>query len=155
MKKLLWTLLMVGMILPVTFPASAAKPEPIGDRINIFESGNQSFTPETPFHIAHGWSIDPRMGYPIARFSFELEIDGVSVEADFVETEFFHGADDPLRRLWVHNFPGGMTGEVEFTGRWFAPCQYAVDYGGYPGPCPDPIEVVEAKTTVVQVTFTP
>jgi hypothetical protein len=47
-----------------------------------------------------------------------------------------------------------MTGVQLFNGHWFAPCPWAVDNGFYEGPCLNPGEIVEAWTTLVEVTFT-
>ncbi len=154
MKKLLLVLLVVGMALPLAAPASAAEPEPIGDRINIYAPEGyppspQTFSAGAPFHIRHGWQPDPTNGYPIGLFSFELEMDGQPVQTDFVLT--YRDDENRLVRQWVHNFPAGMTGEHVFTGHWFAPsCPWAVDEG----PCRNPGEIVEAWTTEVEVKFT-
>jgi hypothetical protein len=153
MKRVLLTLLLVCMVLPMAAPASAARPAPVGDRINIYVGGSpQTFPAGAPFHIRHGWQPDPTEGWPIGLFSFELEIDGQPVEADFVLT--YRDDESRLVRQWVHNFRGGMTGDHVFTGHWLAPCLWAVDAGLYPGPCRNPGEIVEAWTTVVEVTFT-
>jgi hypothetical protein len=149
MKKLVLALLVVGMALPLAAPAGAAGPEPIGDRINIYVGGSpQTFSAGAPFHIRHGWQPDPTAGLPIGLFSFELEMDGQAVDADFVLT--YRDDEGRLVRQWVHNFPAGMTGVHTFTGHWFAPsCPWAVDEG----PCRNPGEIVEAWTSEVVVTF--
>jgi hypothetical protein len=153
MKKLVLALLIVAMALPLAAPAGAEAPAPVGPRINIYLGGSpQTFPANEPFHIRHGWQPDPTDGYPIGLFSFELEIDGQPVEADFVLT--YRNDENLLVRQWVHNFPAGMTGIHEFTGHWFAPCPAAVDAGLYEGPCLNPGEIVEAWTTLVEVTFT-
>ena len=56
---------------------------------------------------------------------------------------------------WVYNYPEGMTGVHTFTGHWLGPCKVLVDTGLYPGPCDKPMEVIEAGTHTLQVTFIP
>lgn len=155
MKKMLLTLLLVCMVLPLVVPVSAARPQPVGEQIGLWIEDPMDFPEGEPFHIAHGWTIDPSAGYPVGKFAFDLEIDGVPVDADFVLREYIPGEEEPLLRLWVHNFPDGMSGSHSFTGHWFAPCQYVVDYGDYPGPCPDPREVVQVRSSTRVVEFTP
>lgn len=155
MKKRLLTLALVCLALTLAGTASAAKPEPVGDRLSIFDSGSQEWPAGTPFHIMHGWQIDPSDGYPISRFWFEMEIDGDAAEPDYIERVYVRGEDEPLRQRSVFNFPEGMTGYHEFNGHWFAPCGYAVDHDLYPGPCDGRFDPIEAKTEFVQVTFTP
>lgn len=48
-----------------------------------------------------------------------------------------------------------MTGVHTFTGHWLGPCKVLVDTGLYPGPCAKPMQVVEAATESLQVTFIP
>jgi hypothetical protein len=146
--------LFVGRALPPEL-IRATLPEPIGAEISIWESGSQVFAANTPFHIDHGWQVDPTTGYPIGKFLFVLEIYGSRVEPDYVHTTFVRGTDEPLQRLWVYNFPDGMSGSQEFTGHWFAPCGYVVEYGEYQEDCPDPFTIVEARVSTVEVEFGP
>lgn len=153
MRKLVLALLIVAMALLMAAPAGAEAPAPVGERIDIYLSEpSQTFPPNEPFHVRHGWRPDPTDGYPIGLFSFELEIDDQPVEADFILT--YRDDGNRLVRQWVHNFPGGMTGVHDFTGHWFAPCPAAVDAGLYEGPCLNPGEIVEAWTASAEVTFT-
>lgn len=155
MRRLRWALLTIAVLLPLAGTVCATKPEPIGDPLSIFESGYQEFPAGSPFHIKHGFSIDPSEGYPISKFWFELEIDGQLIEPDYIDRFYVPGDDDPLYQRSVYNFPDGMTGTHGFSGHWFAPCQWAVDYGLDPGPCDGRFDPVEIKTTWVEVTFVP
>jgi hypothetical protein len=58
-----------------------------------------------------------------------------------------------LNRLWLFNFPAGMTGTHEFTARWIAPCETAVEELGYPAPCATPNEGVVALERSLTVEF--
>ena len=113
-------------------------------------------TPDTypagaPFHIQHGWLTAPKDAPP-GNFDFQLEMDGVYQSHDFYSVV---GGQDALSITWLFNYPDGMSGVRTFTGHWFAPCQYAVELGMYPGPCPSPNMPVEAYTRTLTVTFTP
>jgi hypothetical protein len=136
----------------------AADTQPVGDRINVLLGFPASYPANTPFHIRHGWGLLPHVEAGI--FSFELDVDGVPREEDFV----LRFAVPPgltglpnviLVRTWVHNFAAGMTGTHTFTGHWIAPCDQADDVGEYTGPCRTPNEPVEAITRSLTVTFTP
>jgi hypothetical protein len=82
-------------------------------------------------------------------------VDGVSRREAFVERTVVSGDPDLLTRIWVFNFPEGMTGTHTFTGHWLGPCQGLVDEGFIPGPCGRPNEKVEAFAQSLTVTFTP
>jgi hypothetical protein len=154
MKRLFLTLLIIGTILSVSVPASAGRPEPIGEKISLWSDESISFPAGEPFHISHGHILDPTDGYPIGTYSFEVEVDGRPAVADFVLTEYLPASDYPLYRLWVYNFPDGMSGTHTFTGRWFAPCEAAVNEGRCEGPCPNPSAPVETRSSFVVVDFT-
>jgi hypothetical protein len=82
-------------------------------------------------------------------FSFELEVDGTYAQLDFIET-FIDESSDPatLTKLFVFNFPAGMTGSHTFNGHWLSPCYV------YDDDCSGPLEIVE-RDTEVKVDFVP
>jgi len=134
---------------------AAKRKEPIGERINVYLGTPTEFPAGDPFHISHGWFLIPGEG-PLGRFDFQLEVDGVPRDEDFVWRTVLHSQDPRyLRWEWVYNFPEGMTGTHTFTGRWFVPCRYAVDNMGFPGPCSTPNVPVEISTYSLTVTFVP
>jgi hypothetical protein len=155
MKKNLFFLMLIG-ILVMAVPVAAKGKEPVGEKISVFPPGTPSeFPAGAPFHISHGWLLDPGEGPP-GRFDFDLEVDGVLRDEDFVSrTVDRSGVSESLLWIWVHNFPDGMTGTHTFTGRWLAPCQYAVDNMGFPGPCSMPNAKVEVLSNSLTVTFLP
>jgi hypothetical protein len=155
MKKLslLVTILVIATLLIVT-PVFADRDAPVGDRIGLFFSDSMEFTAGAPFHIRHGW-IQSSEDDAIGIFDFALEVDEVFQREDFKMFSAISGDPDLLNRFWVYNFPNGMTGIHTFTGHWFAPCQYAVDELGYPGPCATPNEKVETRTSTLTITFGP
>jgi hypothetical protein len=114
----------------------------VGERLNIYDSGSQTFPAGSPFHIAHGWTFDSLEERP-ELFDFQLQVDGVYQEQDIIEMK------PGESRLYVFNFPAGMTGIHAFTGHWLLPCWAIYDE------CSDPDEIIEARTSNVMVTFVP
>ena len=156
MKKhiLLITVLVIMALLAMATPAFADRNVPVGDRIGLFFGSSMEFTSGAPFHIRHGWIQSSEDG-AIGVFDFALEVDGTLQREDFKMFSAVSGNPDLLSRIWVYNFPNGMTGIHTFTGHWFAPCQYAVDFLNYPGPCATPNQKVETSTRSLTVTFVP
>jgi hypothetical protein len=140
-------------------PAATKPKEPVGQPISVLQGSPTSVPAGAPFHIRHGWGLGATE-HPeqIGIFSFQLDVDGVPRDADYVvrETEPapVTAYDYPLlTRAWVHNFPEGMTGTHTFTGHWITPCGVAVEELGYPGPCRTANEPVVAFTRSVTVNF--
>ena len=156
MKKqpVLISICLIVALLVTTIPSVAsAHTGLVGERIFVYD-GSIEFPAGTPFHIFHGW-VQTSDDEAIGIFGFELEIDGVLQGEDFKMFSADSGNPDTLWRLWAYNFPDGMTGTHTFTGHWYAPCQYAVDWLDYPGPCATPNAKVENKTRTLVVTFVP
>jgi hypothetical protein len=61
-RKVLFALLMVWLVVFLAVPVSAAKPEPVGEPISLWFEDPMDFTAGEGFHIAHGRSIDPTAG---------------------------------------------------------------------------------------------
>lgn len=135
--KRLYLLLIVLCALLVAVPASAAKPEMLGEQINIFTHTPDEYPAGEPFHIVHGWEGLPLGEIQPGKFDFKLYVDGEFVNEDFVEREVSQSDEGPLLlMLWVHNFPGGLeTGSHTFDGYWYSSCGYAVEMGYIDGPC--------------------
>ncbi len=155
--KLRVVLLILLVALVLAAPAAAKQHEPTGERISLYFEV-QDFPENEPFYIAHGWQVGTGedFPYPVGLWRFRLEVDGQLQAADFVQRSVDTSTTPPQHTLlWVHNFPGGMTGEHTFTGYWLATCQYLVDQGIIPGPCDDPDEVMTAATRTASVTFLP
>jgi hypothetical protein len=139
MKKQLFfvTMILMAAILVMTAPAAAALKTPVGERIYV-NADDQSFPPGEPFHIMHGWIFFPAPGEGMrGLYRFDLEVDGVYEEADFV---VYAVQDGVLGIHWVFNYPGGMTGTHTFTGHWIAPCKAFEEWFG---PCANPVEELE------------
>lgn len=128
--------------LQTTFLPIAARLQPVGARINIYNSGPQTFPANAPFHITHGWLLSIEDTQP-ELFDFKLQVDGVYKKVDIIEVRLGE------YRQYVYNFPEGMTSVHTFTGHWFAPCRAVYDN------CVDPDEIIETGTTTVDVFFTP
>jgi hypothetical protein len=155
MKKqsLLVTVLVLVALLAMTTPVFAAEKGPTGEKIRLY-FGDTVLPAGAPFYIEHGWVQTSEDG-AIGVFDFKLEVDGVLLQEDFKMFSAVSGDPDVLWRLWRYNFPDGMTGMHTFTGHWIAPCQYAVDWLEYPGPCVTPNAKVETSSRSVTVTFVP
>jgi hypothetical protein len=152
MKKIV-TFLLILTLLAIATPAAADKNEPVGERINVLHGYPTTYQAGVPFHIHHGWQILSNTD-AIGIYDFDLEIDGVWVEEDFISRWVESGDPDTLHRGWWYNFADGMTGTHTFVGHWIGPCQPLVDVGEYSGPCTKPNEKVEITRTLT-VTFTP
>jgi hypothetical protein len=160
MKKITVFLTLLALLM-AAIPLAAQAVERVGEPINLLIGEPTGLAAGEAFHIAHGWSTEdtepacPPPPAPIGSFDFHLEVDGVLREADGIE-QTVGGSDGCLEftLVWVHNFPDGLAaGTHTFTGRWFAPCQFAVDRGLYPGPCPSPVTKVEVETIDLTVNF--
>jgi hypothetical protein len=156
MKKfsLFITVLSIVVLLTLAISYSAlAGPEPVGERISFWDPPSE-FTAGAPFNIRHGWTLTSN-GEALGIYDFKLEVDGVLVREDFKMVSAESGSPDTLRKNWVYNFPDGMTGTHTFTGHWYAPCQFAVDQLGYPGPCATPNDQVDSDSRTMTINFVP
>ena len=141
--------LIFGAVLAIgvaPLPAAATTNEPVGPPINILVGVPTTFPAATPFHIMHGWGLDPSTD-AVGKFSFALEVDGTDRPEDFVLRSVITGSPDLLARTWVFNFPYGMTGTHTFVGHWLAPCYVTA------GPYSNPNAVVEVDRHTLTVTF--
>jgi hypothetical protein len=153
MKKLI-PLLVILLLLAVAVPVAAKAHERIGDQINVLIGTPTTFAVGDPFHIAHGWLLAPEEK-PVSAFRFQLEVDGVVREPDFIERSAEGGAGGASHTLvWVYNFPEGLSGTHTFTGHWMGRCQVLVDLGYIPGPCVDPKAYVDHYSADLTVDFT-
>lgn len=155
MKKtaLFVTVLLIIALVAYTTPVAADRDAPIGERIRV-RNASIEFPANAPFYFQHGW-IQPSSDSAIGVFDFALEVDGIFQREAYKGFSAASGEPDLLSRIWVYNFPAGMTGTHTFTGHWYAPCQYAVDNLGYLDPCPTPNLKVETNTRSLIVTFNP
>jgi hypothetical protein len=149
-------ILLVLILFVITTPVAAKARVLVGERVHLGVSGGDpttEFPADEPFHILHGWRLESGTKR-INLYNFELDVDGVRVEEDFI---FRWSEPEDLKYLnigWAYNFPDGMAaGEHVFTGHWYGPCQPLVDNGDYEGPCAQPNEVVEALMLEIQITF--
>jgi tetratricopeptide (TPR) repeat protein len=130
------------------------------ERVYLSRPGGEpttDFPADTPFHILHGWRFEPGnepKNKLINLYNFELYLDDVRVEEDFVRQWTETGDLNYLNIAWVYNFPDGMLpGDHVFTGHWYGPCQQLVDTEQYEGSCAYPEEVVEAGTREIEISF--
>ena len=122
MRRTIVLALATTLLLSLTVaPAMAARKAPTGDRIRLVEEV-QTFAPDTPFFIRGGFA--PETNVALAKYRFELDVDGVPWAADFKQIT----VDGPgnITVAWVFNFPAGMTDSHVFTGRFYVPCDDVV-----------------------------
>jgi hypothetical protein len=117
--------LWLGLLAVVGLSAASAGAENVprmGDqRVGLFQCafappcGEVSLTANEAFHVAHGFTGEPKEDLLNPLHRFELSIDGVPT----------HGAidlelGDFTEKWYVFNFPAGLTGTHAFTGCWYA-----------------------------------
>jgi hypothetical protein len=146
MKRLAITLGVVLAIGVAVLPAAATTQQPVGPPINVFAGTPTTFPASAPFHIEHGWGLGSSDD-AVGKFSFALGVDDTYRAEDFVLRTLITGNPDVLSRIWVFNFPSGMTGTHTFVGHWLAPCYVTA------GPCSNPNTVVEVGRHTLTVTF--
>lgn len=151
MRKSIFVLAVV-LLLVAAVPVAAGKGnDPVGGQINVLAQTPDSYPAGDPFHIMHGWgSQDSATMHPVGHFVFELEVDGEYVRHDHLLVTVEDGL---ITRVFLFNFPDGMTGQHTFTGHWLMPCRYAVDNGLYAGECAKPNEEVEVLFSELTVDF--
>jgi hypothetical protein len=111
-------LVTILMLSAVVAPALAVTRTTTGSRINLF-LGNQAYQANTAFFVRDGFNI-PTGAAASGKYLFTLDVDGVSRAADFKTNTTL--SDGSVSRLWIFNFPDGMTGTHVFTGDFVAPC---------------------------------
>jgi hypothetical protein len=108
----------IALLLASVTAAAAASRERVGDRISLFEPP-ATYPADTAFHIWHGFIFQQGIDRGYGRYEFQLEVDGVATAADFTDVDVL----DPgaVSRVWVFNFPAGLSGTHTFTGHWITP----------------------------------
>jgi len=107
------------MVLDVSSPAGCRS----GARLDIFPGGATPavFPARTPFWVGYGFASDStatgERSLDGDLMRFELEVDGVSVDA---QIELTHQGDAIVRKAVVAEFPSGLpAGWHELAGRWY------------------------------------
>ena len=144
MKKLL-LILSIMVILFAATPAKAGSKEAVGPGLGWYVT---EFPENTPFHMRHGWLFGtPPLEDPIGNHKYVMELDGVIISPDFQLA--YDQVSGQLIRVYVFNFPDGMTGTHEFVHHYYGPCyQYLPD-------CKFPYKSVEVSTIYQTIEFTP
>jgi hypothetical protein len=92
-----------------------------------------------PFHVIHGWLIDPGVADKIGQFTFELLVDGVKQQSVLVMQALEPPASPAengefLAKWYLTNFPDGLSGDHTLTGVWTNPwddpytCEYELSF---------------------------
>ena len=153
MREVMFRSLSFILLLAVAaLPATAAE-TPEGPRINLVAGAPTQFPADSPFHVIHGWGFTPNQTVALGRADFRLEVDGIDQGRGSLQN-FAFGNAGGLTRLWLYNFHNGLPqGPHTLVGRWFLPCETAVESGLYPGPCLTPNSPVQAFSFSLTVNF--
>lgn len=108
----------IALLLTSVGGAAAASRERVGDRIYLPDPP-PTYPANTAFHIWHGFGFERGIDRGYGRYEFQLEVDGVAAAADFTEVTVL--APTLVSRVWVFNFPDGLSGTHTFTGHWVTP----------------------------------
>lgn len=153
-KKRIFLLVFAAALL-IVLPVQAQVDKTIGERINILGGAPTTYPAGEPFHVSHGWSLAAQDNAPAGLWTFELEVDGVSLKPDFIEHTVISYDPTFLGISYIFNFPDGLSSGLHtFTGHWFIPCGQAVRYGVIPGPCSTPNAKIEVFAIPLTVNFT-
>jgi hypothetical protein len=153
MKKKIILAGMVVLCLALLFSTGVvlakAPPKTVGERIFLYTGGDWEFPAGQPFHIMHGFSGWYEIGEPGGpEFGLDymiVEVDGVEQQKDYLDITWTPYPEFGLRnvlKLYIFNFPEGMTGQHEFVRRYFLTCEYINQYLT-PMECDYPAQVVE------------
>lgn len=98
--------------------ASSGNVPTVGDSLGILCVPNcTAAVPKAgdPFHVAHGFSGEPRADLLNPAHRFELTVDGEQMQGA-IDLDLH---SDPSSKRYVFNFRDGMTGTHEFVGCWY------------------------------------
>jgi hypothetical protein len=109
--------LTIVLLLTSAGGAVAASKERVGDRISLF-TPPATYPAATAFHIWHGFVFE-EADRGLGRYAFVLDVDGVERAADFFEVTLLDRR--LVSKVWVFNFPNGLTGVHTFDGHWITP----------------------------------
>lgn len=103
-----------------------------------------------PPHVIHGFLNPPSESRATGAWGFSLEIDGVDPSAGSLIN--FPVDRNLLVKLRLPSFDEGPSaGTDELVGRWFWPCEEAVEHWGYAGTCRTPITPAEVFTVATSL----
>lgn len=131
LKRVVLSLTLLASAGLLAIPAGAGNVPRMGEqRVGLFQCafappcGDVSLAADEAFHVAHGFDSEPKEDLLNPLHRFELSVDGVER----------HGAIDlelsgSGSKVYVFNFPAGMTGTHAFTGCWYGTDGAAVACG--------------------------
>ncbi len=153
MKKIGLTVLLILALFSTIAPGRPKEMPTVGERINVWFSGEQTFQSGMPFHVYHGWIVfDADLRY-FERARFGLYINGVLVEDSIRYTRPAETRGETLI-VWIYNFPLGLPmGTYTFNGVWRVPCDYV--YGRIECRRQGLPDLVIERQSLVTITFTP
>ena len=115
--RLIVASLTIVLLLTSAGGAVAASKVRVGDRISLLDPP-ATYPAATAFHIWHGFAVEDT-DKSLGRYAFVLDVDGVRRAADFFEVTLLDR--HLISKVWVFNFPNGLTGVHTFEGHWIAP----------------------------------
>ena len=116
--RLAVALVTIALLLTRVTGAAAASKERVGDRISLLDPP-ATYPADTAFHIWHGFVFQQGIDRGYGRYEFQLDVDGVARAADFTEVTMVEPT--LVSKVWVFNFPDGLSGTHIFTGHWSRP----------------------------------
>jgi hypothetical protein len=154
MKKISIVLIAISLLTLTLVGASGPK-EKVGERFFFPEgTGTMVYPANEPFHISHGWNSEiGGTGLFSARGGLRLEIDGITVEEDFIEHSRMEDGGILYRtKRFIYNFPEGMTGVHTFDFFYVNICRGWIA-NGYVDECTFPNKLMEFHIKSWVVTF--
>jgi hypothetical protein len=164
MKKKLFIITILALTFTLVFSTSMALADipskTIGERL-LVSSGSVTFAAGDPFHIMHGLMGWYEIGEPVENtfglHYMTLEVDGVEIRPDYLDIDWTTYQDYGGRlvtKLYIFNFPEGMTGEHTFVRRYYLTCEY-INENITPMECRNPADLVEFTPwmQILHVTF--
>ena len=135
----------VALLLLITIPVAAKEKEPVGPSLDWDVT---TFLAGEPFHIQHGWRLGPTpmKTFNPGGYSFELELDGEIIKPSY-KMVGYNPSEENYEKLYIYNFPDGMTGTHTFIGHYYGTCSDWYD------DCKNPRRSVELVGDIGGVTY--
>jgi hypothetical protein len=116
----------VALLFVVASPAGAAI-DRVGDPLNLvptcfFGAETPSADADAPFHVGHGFGLDPGDNKKIGHWTFDLWVDGVKQYSKLDVSAIGQPEGSFLERRYISNFSNGLPAGVHsFVGIWTSP----------------------------------
>ena len=144
MKKIALFMIIAALLL-ISAPVAAGDKEPVGDRLGWDVT---QYYADTPFHFMHGWFLGPTpLTVNPGGYYYELELNGEIIKPSY-KIIGYNTETGVYDKLYVHNFPEGMTGTHNFIHHYYGTCS------DYYDDCKNPGASIEVHTIFQTIVFT-